>query len=137
MYFNSYLFLLLFLPLCLIGYFGLQHFGWKKAALVFLIAMSVWFYGYVNIRHIPVLALSIGVNYALYTLLYRSTPRGRKVCLWLCLSFNIGCLLYYKYCGFFVDTLNSVFHTDFVFRQLLLPLGISYFTFHQRFFERS
>lgn len=131
MYFNSYLFLLLFLPLCLVGYFGLQHFGYKKAALVFLTAMSLWFYGHMNVRHIPVLAVSMGVNYSLYILLLRAAPRGKKVCLWAALIFNLGSLLYYKYSGFFVDTLNGFFQTNLVFSQLLLPLGISYFTFQQ------
>ncbi len=49
MLFNSYVFVLLFLPLCIIGYFSLNHFGKYSAGQFFLLVMSLWFYGYYNI----------------------------------------------------------------------------------------
>ena len=48
MLFNSYIFILLFLPLCLIGYFGLNRFHRYSLAMAFLLGMSLWFYGYFN-----------------------------------------------------------------------------------------
>ena len=48
MLFNSYLFLFLFLPLALAGYYLLNHFGRFRSATLFLLGMSLWFYGYAN-----------------------------------------------------------------------------------------
>lgn len=54
-----------------------------------------------------------------------------KLILGLGLAFNLGLLGYFKYYDFFVDNLNAVFGTSFLIRNVLLPLGISFFTFQQ------
>ena len=48
MLFNSYLFIFIFLPLALIGWYGMNHFKAYELSKLFLAAMSLWFYGYFN-----------------------------------------------------------------------------------------
>ena len=55
MLFNSYIFVLLFLPLCLVGWFSLNRLPSRKPALLFLLGMSLWFYGYFNPKYIPII----------------------------------------------------------------------------------
>lgn len=71
MLFNFYIFVLLFLPLTVVGYFTLNHFRLYRAAAVFLLGMSLWFYGYFNIRYLPIIVSSILVNFLIYRLLNR------------------------------------------------------------------
>lgn len=63
MLFNSYIFILIFLPLSLAGWFGLNQLHHEKAAKVFLILMSFWFYGMFGTQFIPILLVSVFANY--------------------------------------------------------------------------
>lgn len=132
MLFNSYIFILLFLPLCLIGYFALNHYKKYKLSLVFLLIMSLWFYGYFNYNYLLIIIGSIIFNYLLY-IGFRNIENNskRKILLYIGLIFNIGLIFYFKYFNFFIDNINIVFKTDFNLKNILLPLGISFFTFQQ------
>ena len=132
MLFNSYIFILLFLPLCVVGYFGLNHLGRYKAAQAFLLAMSLWFYGYFNPSYLVIILASIGVNF-LFTRLFSKTqqPSLRKMLLLAALLFNLGILFYFKYYDFFLENVNAIFSLSLTFKNILLPLGISFFTFQQ------
>lgn len=132
MLFNSYIFILLFLPLCLIGYFTLNHFKKYKLAIVFLLIMSLWFYGYFNYSYLLIILISILFNYILYLSFQKiENKTKRKIMLWIGLIFNIGLIFYFKYYDFFIKNINSIFKTDFNLKNILLPLGISFFTFQQ------
>ena len=132
MLFNSYIFMFIFLPLCLAGYFLLNRFGLKKLALAFLFGMSLWFYGYFNTSYLAIICVSIVVNYLFYLLSRRvAGEKAKKYLKWLAVLTNLGILFYFKYFDFFLANLNAVFSTDFVLRNILLPLGISFFTFQQ------
>ena len=132
MLFNSYLFLFLFLPLALLGYFLLNRLGRFQLAEAFLIGMSLWFYGYFNPSYLLIICISILANYALSRLLSRrgESAAGRLL-LSLGVAANLGAIFYFKYYDFFVSTVNGVFGTGFQLRHILLPLGISFFTFQQ------
>ena len=65
MLFNSYIFIFLFFPLTLIGYYGFNYAKKYKAAMAFLIGMSLWFYGYNNIYYLIILVTSILFNYGI------------------------------------------------------------------------
>ena len=78
MLFNSYLFIFLFLPLSLLGYFGLNHMGKPKAALVFLTGMSLWFCGFGSLSYLVILLFSILVNYGIVALMNRTKNRGAR-----------------------------------------------------------
>lgn len=130
--FNSYIFILVFLPLCLVGYFGLNHCKKYTLAQGFLLGMSLWFYGYFNPSYLAIILTSIVVNY-LFTLLMEKTghPLLRKIEVTAAILLNLGILFYFKYFDFFLTNLNRFAHTDFALHNILLPLGISFFTFQQ------
>ncbi len=133
MQFNSFIFILVFLPAALVGYFGLCSLGKEKAAKAFLLLMSLWFYGYFNLSYLLVICGSILVNFLLSRAMGKSgiTEGAKKALLTLGLLFNVGLIFYFKYYDFFISNVNQVFHTDFVLRHVVLPLGISFFTFQQ------
>lgn len=132
MLFNSYIFVLVFLPLCMIGYFGCSHFGKGTYGQAFLLGMSLWFYGYFHVEYLFIIVFSILCNYGFYVLLGRSQDSGRRK--WLlagALVLNVGILFYYKYFNFFLENVNGILGRNFALTSILLPLGISFFTFQQ------
>ncbi|MCI9345401.1 MAG: MBOAT family protein [Lachnospiraceae bacterium] len=146
MLFNSYIFVFVFFPICLLGYYGLLRGGRPGAARVFLTAMSLWFYGYFNLSYLFLMVCSIAGNYLLHRLLSGKSLRlrrmghgnvsghgtsSRRAVLVLAVALNLGVLFYFKYFDFFLDTVNGVFGAGFALRGILLPLGISFFTFQQ------
>jgi len=130
MLFNSYIFVFLFLPLFLIGYFILNHFKKYTLAQAFLLIMSLWFYGYYNFKYLVLILISICFNYFI-THLMQKNCKNNKLKLIIALLFNIGLLFYFKYFDFFIINVNRVFDTSFTLKNLVLPLGISFFTFQQ------
>lgn len=128
MLFNSYIFVFLFFPICLFGYYFLVHSGKNETAKMFLIAMSLWFYGYFNLSYLLIMVCSIVVNYMFHRALSR---RPQKAVVILAVAANLGVLFYFKYFDFFLETINVVFGTSAALRNILLPLGISFFTFQQ------
>lgn len=130
MLFNSYVFILFFFPICLIGYFGLNHFKKYRWATTFLLIMSLWFYGYFNVSYLWIILSSIVVNFGIYKGFQKCTNK-RKILLLIGLLFNIGLLFYFKYFNFFIKNMNAIFQMDWNLKNILLPLGISFFTFQQ------
>lgn len=132
MLFNSYIFILLFLPLCVIGYFSLNHFKQYHLAQGFLLGMSLWFYGYFNTSYLFIILASVLINFVLYRLMehYRGKPFCKGL-IALGVLTNLGILVYFKYMDFFFSTINSIFSTQFELLHIVLPLGISFFTFQQ------
>ena len=132
MLFNSYLFIFIFLPATLLGWFGLNKLHAYRIALAFLVGMSLWFYGYFNPSYLLIIISSVIVNYSLSYFLDKLKAGSLRI-IWLLsgLLFNLGILFYYKYFDFFIENLNAVFKADFALRHILLPLGISFFTFQQ------
>ncbi|MCR4615045.1 MAG: MBOAT family protein [Clostridiales bacterium] len=132
MLFNSYIFIFLFLPVTVAGWFLLNK---TKASLppkIFLLAMSLVFYAYFNIKYLPIIVVSIAANYLIYLGMKRLSKKApRRLLFWLGMVLNIGILFYYKYLGFFTENINALFKTDFNVVKLVLPLGISFFTFQQ------
>ena len=132
MLFNSYIFIFLFLPLTLIGWYGLNKMHAYKTAMAFLTGMSLWFYGYFNTYYLLIIISSIAVNYMLSAVLdHISKQKVKKIWLLFGIIFNLGILFYFKYFDFFISNVNTIFKTGFTQRNILLPLGISFFTFQQ------
>lgn len=128
MLFNSYIFVFVFFPICLLGWYGLLLAGRPSAAKAFLLAMSLWFYGYFNLVYLLIMVGSIAVNYLFHAGL---SKRPDKRLMAFAVACNLGVLFYFKYFDFFLSTMNGAFGTSFVLRGILLPLGISFFTFQQ------
>ena len=133
MLFNSYIFIFGFLPTTLIIFFGLTRFHLIKVSTVWLIIASLAFYAYWNIAYLPLLLISMSVNYGTGRLINNAKPASQqaKVLLWSGISFNLGLLLYYKYANFFVNSFSQWLHSDWSIPQIILPLGISFYTFTQ------
>lgn len=130
MLFNSYEFIFLFLPITFFVFFAVAKHSGIKAATFWLTAASFFFYGWWDYRYVPLLFASICFNYFIGRRIEAST-RGKG---WLGLGIvgNLSLLGIFKYTGFFLETVNTVagspiFHVP----QIVLPLGISFFTFTQ------
>lgn len=133
MLFNSYVYIFAFLPAAFAGYFLLakRH---KKLAKVWLVIASLFFYSYWNIKYLPLILISLSVNYVLGRKIGEAAAQNRsraKLILILGLAFNIGLLGYYKYADFFLANINYLFNTGFPLPHIVLPLAISFFTFQQ------
>ncbi|MCQ2381172.1 MAG: MBOAT family protein [Acidaminococcaceae bacterium] len=128
MLFNSYEFIFLFLPVVLLGYYGLaKRFGanWAKGFLIFA---SLCFYSYWDIQNLPVLLFSIAANIFFGRML---TKKKSKIWLAIGVAFNLCYLGIFKYTDFVIGNLNMLFNSDIPLQKLVLPLGISFFTFTQ------
>lgn len=133
MNFNSYIFVFLFLPLTLLVYFLFQEKKQCKLAKVWLTGMSLWFYGYFNYSYLVLIVFSILFNYVICRGMayYSNRQVYKKILLVTGICANVGLLFYFKYYDFFVENINIVFRTSFSLRNILLPLGISFYTFQQ------
>ena len=144
MLFNSYIFIFLFLPLALLGFCLLKDRN-PVAAKVWLIAVSLWFYGYFNLGYLAIMVCSILFNYAIYRAIVYvqkksatedeestgSIVTAGQTPLIIGIAGNLGLLIYFKYTDFLLDSCNHVFKTALPLKHILLPLGISFFTFQQ------
>ena len=132
MLFNSLIFITIFLPIALLGWFGLQKLLNPLPAKLLLVGMSLWFYGYYNPWYLIILVGSTIVNYGVSKLFtVTKTKGGRKAVLITGILLNVGVLFYFKYFNFFIDNCNFILHTDISIEKIALPLGISFFTFQQ------
>ena len=128
MQFNSYFFILCFLPASVIGYYLLNRIH-STIGLIYLLCMSLWFYGYFNLYYLFLMIGSIIVNFLLSKLIRSFDKRIKKIWLILGVAFNIGVIFCFKYYDFFISNLNYVFQTNFNLKHILLPLGISFLLF--------
>ena len=134
MLFNSYEFIFAFLPITIIGYFLLNHFDKHSIAKLWLVLCSLFFYGYFNLSYLWIIISSIIVNYLLSYYFDNSKTNNslfRKVLFCSGLFLNIGLLFFYKYLDFVFETVGNIFNRDPIHLGLILPLGISFFTFQQ------
>ena len=137
MVFSSTAFLFAFLPVTLALYFLPVSFKNKKREIgkknLVLLVTSLVFYAWGEPVYVLLMLISIFFNYVTGIDIYASKKKGRnKTAAFLfavSVAFNLFLLGYFKYSGFVVDNINSIFGTDIVNRQLPLPVGISFYTF--------
>ena len=131
MLFNSYAFLLVFLPFTVLGYFFFGRFG-KGAGAAWLAVCSLFFYAWWDYRYLALLIGSVCVNYFAggYIARHAATGKGRRA-LALAVGANLVLLGYYKYADFFLSSGNAILGTDWPAIGVILPIGISFFTFTQ------
>lgn len=127
MSFTTPVFLFLFFPLTVLGYY-LIHPKLKNA---FLLAASLAFYTWGEPKFILVFIIGILLNYALALWIGKLGEKKapKRAVLILSLIINLGLLFYYKYLAFGAEIMNSVFDASFTISEIALPLGISFFTF--------
>ncbi len=133
MLFNSYIFIFGFLPITTVVFFYLTRHYSPQIAKIWLTLASLFFYGYWNIAYLPLLVLSILFNYYLGKYIGHAKPQSRhaKALLWLGIGCNLGLIAYYKYAGFFAASLSGLLNLNLVIPTIILPLGISFYTFTQ------
>src|SRR5205823_6853495 len=131
MLFNSYLFIFLFLPFVLAGYFGLGRRG-NLAPVIWLALASLDFYSVSNWPFVLLLLASIVFNYVIGLLLISGRMRAepRFAVLTVGVAGDLLTLGYFKYAGFLAANLNALFSTGLAF-DILLPVGISFYPFTQ------
>jgi alginate O-acetyltransferase complex protein AlgI len=133
MLFNSYEFLLLFLPLALAGWFMVGRWAGLRWAQAWLVGASLFYYAWWNPWYLILIVGLTLINYGWGRALARRAAAGLscRAVLALGLTMNLGVLGYYKYANFFVDNLDAVAGTNWVLGHVILPLGISFFTFQK------
>ena len=125
MLFSSISFIYYFLPLILIIYFIVP----KRFKNIVLLLFSLFFYFYGEGIYIIFLLLSCFVNYVIGIMIDNYEGEKRKLFLIIGLIFDIGLLIYFKYTNFFIDNFNNLFNTSINIGKIIMPLGISFFTF--------
>lgn len=130
MVFSSYAFILVFLPLVIASVYASRHLFGKDAALATLLLASWAFYAYWDWRYLPLLILSIIGNYACAMVLTRLQSHRLAIVVFG-IGSNLALLAYFKYANFFVDNIESISGVNFNFAYVILPIGISFFTFQQ------
>lgn len=138
MLFNSYIFILFFLPVTVSVYFLINKYKKEqesKLDLWWLLGMSLWFYGYSNPIYLLLILSSICVNFLITG---RIREKRKQDCLkearfWMTagVGFNLALIFYFKYYDFFISNMNVLFQEDWELKNIALPLGISFFTFQQ------
>src|SRR5579883_248982 len=128
MLFNSYIFILGFLPIALIVFSLLSRFKAPFAQLLWLALWSLFFYAYWKPDYLLLLTGSVCVNY----LVARGLMHNKNKTLFVCgILFNIAVIGFFKYTWFILHNVNNVFATQFENPGIALPLGISFITFQK------
>jgi alginate O-acetyltransferase complex protein AlgI len=133
MLFHSYMFLFAFLPLVFLGFVAVEKWLGRERALWFLAGASLYFYGQWGFGLLALLVASIAGNFAAARALaaLQSRPTASLAVLTAAIAGNLGLLGYFKYANFFLENINAAAGTAFPPLALLLPIGISFFTFIQ------
>lgn len=133
MLFNSYIFIFLFLPITLLVYFALGKFKLIRLAKFWLLATSLFFYGYWNPPYLILMLVSIAFNYSMGQAIAFAKLKSRqaKILLWSGIGINLISICYYKYANFFLSGVNDIFKSNIPLNEVLLPLAISFYTFTQ------
>ena len=127
MLFSSLLFLFQFIPIFFIIYYILP----VRFRNVFLFLASLYFYAWGEPRFVFLILISILVNYVAGRLLdyYEDKKRIRKSILIVATLYNVGTLVFFKYINFIIDNLNHIFQGEISPLNVVLPIGISFYTF--------
>lgn len=132
MLFNSYIFIFAFLPLTVAVFYLIGGRGHHRAAISWLVMMSLVFYGYWNVMYLWLILFSMFFNYSMGVVINsEDSARKRKTYLIFGVAVNLVVIGFYKYANFFVDSINYVSGRDFHLETIILPLAISFFTFQQ------
>ncbi len=127
MVFSSTIFIFAFLPIVLLAYYILG----KKVRNYILLLASLFFYAWGGVEYLKILIVSIVINYIFGILIdkLRDDIILKKIFLGIGIFLNLALLFYYKYYDFFIKNVNLTFNTEFPLKYIVLPIGISFFTF--------
>ena len=126
MVFSSITFLVYFLPLFLLAY----HLTPNKFKNACILVFSVVFYAWGGPKFIFVILGTTFLDFYLVNAMHNAkTKSGKRQYLIVSLAMNLGLLFYFKYCNFFIDNVNSLLGADIKWTKVILPIGISFYTF--------
>lgn len=127
MVFSSTIFLCVYLPLVLLGYYICP----KKGRNLFLLIVSLVFYAWGEPKYVFLMIFSILVNYIFGRLMdkHRENKKRLKLMLVLSVVIDIGLLSVFKYTDFIITNVNAIFGSNFDLLNIALPIGISFYTF--------
>ena len=127
MVFSSTIFLCVYLPLVLLGYYICP----KKGRNLFLLIVSLVFYAWGEPKYVFLMIFSILVNYIFGRLMDKNRGRQKRMKLLLVLSvvIDLGLLSVFKYTDFIITNVNAIFGSSFDLLNIALPIGISFYTF--------
>lgn len=129
----SYSFILIFMPIVIFGWFALNKKGLCNIAKGFLLVASIYFYSMAGIKSLAALIISILMCYLIGTYGFKTSLslQLRKIILTFGIILNLAALIYCKYLIYFELLLNEHLGTSLFFEAIVVPMGISYFTFSQ------
>lgn len=136
MLFNSIEFIFIFLPICLVVYFFFNKLKLTTLSKAWLVLASIVFYSWWNVKYLLLILCSIIFNYSIglqlgKDKLSRNKYINRKALLIFSITCNLLLLGYYKYTNFFISGVNHFTNLNLNLTHIILPLGISFFTFTQ------
>ncbi len=132
MIFSTYQFIFAFLPVTFFGYFILNRFQLFSVSKIWLVVCSLYFYAQGSPDFFVFFLASITGNYIIGSSMARMEGNQtiqKKLLLAVGLAGNIGLLGYYKYTDFFIENFNLLTGSDYALKHIVLPIGISFFTF--------
>ncbi|HAC64209.1 MAG TPA: membrane-bound O-acyltransferase family protein [Cyanothece sp. UBA12306] len=143
MLFNSSIFILGFLPITLLIFWSLTKLRFTRIIPLWLTLSSLFFYSYWNLfspagqektpEYLLLIILSVVINHQLGSAIASAKPfsKSAKSFLLIGVILNLSIIIYYKYANFFLSSINRIFSTNWNLGELILPLGISFYTFTQ------
>lgn len=133
MYFNSYGFILAFLPLTVLGYFLLNKLKTRTFGNVWLLAASMFFYLFYSVKMSLVLLFSLVFNYLTSLRIRRNREKRKaaKAAVIIGVIVDVLLLFVFKYAATCAGLIASATKTDPLISSILVPVGISFFTFSQ------
>ncbi len=130
MVFSSFPYLLLFLPIVICIYHFLRRAGYGKYCFPFLFCASLFYYGYWKLSYIGIIIFSILSNFYLGKTIEKA-EQWRKPIFLFGVTLNVSLLCYFKYTDFLISTANTLFTANIPLAHIILPIGISFYTFQQ------
>lgn len=131
MVFSSSLFLFFVLPVTLLVYYLMP----SRFRNLWIVAVSILFYSWGAPKYIFIVLTGMLLDFVFAKAIHNAEGSRKKSLLFIAVSFNVAALLYFKYFNFFIDNLNSVLtfadKPTLQFAKVALPIGISFFTFHE------
>ncbi len=124
MLFSSLIFVYFFLPITIGIYWSVP----RSLRNVVLLLASLVFYAWGEPTYVIIMFLTISVNY-LGALIVDKVERGQRIALAATILANLSVLVYFKYFNFLAENLNAVFNTNVDFVKVIMPIGISFYTF--------
>ncbi|HBE92908.1 MAG TPA: membrane-bound O-acyltransferase family protein, partial [Gammaproteobacteria bacterium] len=131
MLFNTLGFIFAFAPITVLGFYLLGRQGRETLVISWLVVCSFFFYAWWNPPYISLIFGSILFNFYIGSKLSSPNTEKNKSLLTFGISCNLLLLVYFKYTGFLIDNINSIFELNISVDNIILPLAISFFTFQQ------